>query len=93
MGAEPGQEEAAHVAVVVLPIHLRDVAVPVGPHEGVELLPNGVHGSLGLGQVIGLGFGVSPLRALARRRRYTKLPYIYRAKMCKETLNFIIYIK
>lgn len=45
MGAEAGEEEAADVAVVVLAADLPHVAVAVGAHELVELLPDRVHGA------------------------------------------------
>lgn len=59
MGAEAGQEEAADVAVIVLAVHFRHVPVAVGPHEHVELLPDGVHPlslSLCVSLYLGLGF-------------------------------------
>lgn len=43
MRAKTRQEETADVPIVVLPIHLPDIPVPVSPHEGVELLPDGIH--------------------------------------------------
>jgi hypothetical protein len=42
--AEAGEEEAADVAVEVLAVDLPHVAVAVGPHEHVQLLPHRVHG-------------------------------------------------
>jgi len=44
MGAKAREEEAADVAVVVVAVHLLDVAVAVGAHEHVQLLPERVHG-------------------------------------------------
>lgn len=44
MGAEPGEEEAAHVAIVVLAGDLPGIAIAVGAHELVKLLPYGIHG-------------------------------------------------
>ena len=43
VGAEARKVEAADVAVVVLAADLPHVAVAVGAHELVELLPDGVH--------------------------------------------------
>jgi len=43
VGAEAGEVEAADVAIVVLAADLPHVAVAVGAHELVELLPDGVH--------------------------------------------------
>lgn len=43
MGAEAGEVEVADVAIVVLAADLPHVAVAVGAHELVELLPDGVH--------------------------------------------------
>ena len=43
MGAEAGEVEAADVAIIVLAADLPHVAVAVGAHELVELLPDGVH--------------------------------------------------
>lgn len=43
VGAEADEEHAADVAVVVLAVDLADVAVAVGAHEHVQLLPYGVH--------------------------------------------------
>lgn len=44
MGAKAREEEAADVAVVVVAVHLLDVAVAVCAHEHVQLLPERVHG-------------------------------------------------
>jgi hypothetical protein len=45
VGAEAREVEAADVTVVVLAADLPHVAVAVGAHELVELLPDGVHGA------------------------------------------------
>lgn len=43
MRAESYEEHATYVAIVVLAIHLPDIAVPVGAHKDVKLLPDGIH--------------------------------------------------
>lgn len=44
MGAESDQVEATHIAIVIFAVHLPNVAVAIGPHELVQLLPQRVHG-------------------------------------------------
>lgn len=46
MWAEAGEVEAADVAIIVLAADLPHVAVAVGAHELVKLLPDGVHGAV-----------------------------------------------
>lgn len=41
--AKADQIKAAHVAIVILAVHLPNVAVPVRPHQHVQLLPYRIH--------------------------------------------------
>lgn len=44
MRAETDEVEATDVAIVVLAIDFTDVAVTVGSHQHIELLPYRIHG-------------------------------------------------
>lgn len=46
MRAKADQEETANVAIVVLSIDFSHVAVPVGSHQHVQLLPERIHRQL-----------------------------------------------
>lgn len=41
--AETGEEEAADVAIEVLPHHLLRVAISIRSHQDIQLLPYGIH--------------------------------------------------
>ena len=49
MRAKSSKEEAADITVGVLALHLGAIAVAANSHKLIELLPERIHGVLGLG--------------------------------------------
>ena len=66
VGAEARKVEAADVAVVVLAADLPHVAVAVGAHELIELLPDGVHGAARGAGLPSPSLGLPPAKGAAR---------------------------